>query len=235
MKILVINGSPRGEYSNTMALTHAFLEGAGWPEAEILCAAGAEVKGCLGCFRCWSETPGQCVIEDDMAFVLPKLIAADVIIWSFPLYYYSVPGQLKNLIDRQLPLSLPGMAEGTQSGDHSFRYDLSHQRHVVISTCGYWTPEGNYTSITAMFDRIFGDSGYTSLFCGQGGLFPLANMDAVPGLEELKQRVEEYLETVQRAGREFVGGKLSAQTKAKLAAPLLPQDVYEQASNAAFG
>jgi len=128
MKILIINRSPSGERSNTMVLTRAFLEGAGWSEAEIIHVAEANVGGCSGCFSCWAVTPGQCVIQDDMDSILPKLIAADAIIWSFPLYYYSVPGQLKNLIDRQLPLNLPEMTEGSQSGDHPSRYDLSHQR-----------------------------------------------------------------------------------------------------------
>lgn len=77
-----------------------FLDGAGWSDAEIIDVAKAGIKPCLGCFACWNKTPGKCVITDDMAEILAKMIAADVIIWSFPLYYYSVPGGLKNLIDR---------------------------------------------------------------------------------------------------------------------------------------
>jgi len=235
MNILVINGSPRGGQSNTMFLTRAFLEGAGWSEAEIIDITKTDIQGCIGCFGCWTTTPGQCVITDDMTSILPKLIAADVVIWSFPLYYYSVPGQLKTLIDRQLPLALPEMAAGTQSGDHPSRYDLSHQRHIAISTCGFWTPEGNYHAVTAMFDRIYGSSGYTPLFCGQGPLFPLASIDDMPDLEALKQLVEDYLTVVRRAGREFADGEISAQTKADLAEPLLPQDVYEREANASWG
>ena len=36
MKVLVINGSPKGEKSNTMNLTRAFLEGAGYNDAETV-------------------------------------------------------------------------------------------------------------------------------------------------------------------------------------------------------
>ena len=36
LQVLVINGSPKSEKSNTIALTRAFLEGAGWPNAEII-------------------------------------------------------------------------------------------------------------------------------------------------------------------------------------------------------
>jgi len=235
MKVLVINGSPRGEASNTMVLTRAFLEGAGWSDAEVIGVTKANIKGCLGCFDCWAKTPGKCVIQDDMAEILPKLIAADVVLWSFPLYYYSVPGQLKLLIDRQLPLVLPEMPAGSESGTHPSRYDLEHQRHALISTCGFWTPEGNYNPVTAMFDRLFGAGNYTSLFCGQGGLFSVADMEDVSGAEELKELVDHYLAIVREGGAEFAKGELSAQTKADLASPLLPQEIYEQEANASWG
>ncbi len=103
MNVLVVNGSPKRGNSNTMALTRAFLDGAGWAGAEIIDAAGANVQDCTGCFGCWTKTPGHCVIMDGMGGILSKMIAADVLIWSFPLYYCSVPGVLKKI----RPLSKP--------------------------------------------------------------------------------------------------------------------------------
>ena len=112
MNVLVVNGSPKGGKSNTMALTRAFLEGAGWDgAAEIIDAAEAGVQDCTGCFACWTKTPGKCTLEDGMDGILSGMRAADVLIWSFPLYYCSVPGMLKRIIDRQLPVSLPFMAK----------------------------------------------------------------------------------------------------------------------------
>lgn len=226
MKILVLNGSPKGENSNTMQLTRAFLAGTGWAEPEILHVAKADIKGCLGCFACWNKTPGTCVIQDDMAEILAKVLAADRIIWSFPLYYFGVPGGLKNLIDRQLPLNLPFMAEGLESGGHPPRYDLSDQKHLVISTCGFWTPNGNYDAVTAMFDHFCGKGNYTAIFCGQGELF------AVP---ELKGITEPYLETIRQAGAEYAGGGISGQTLAALAEPLYPRETFEKLADASWG
>ena len=115
MKILVINGSPKGIKSNTIKLTKAFLAGmeegarAGDIAFDVdeLQVNRLDIRPCLGCFSCWSKTPGSCCIRDDMQEVIQKLLWADVTIWSFPLYYYTVPGTLKNLIDRQLPMVLP--------------------------------------------------------------------------------------------------------------------------------
>lgn len=226
MNVLVLNGSPKGERSNTMRLTRAFLDGARWGDAQIIDVAKADVKPCLGCFACWNKTPGKCAINDEMSGILAKMLAADVIIWSFPLYNFNVPGGLKNLIDRRLPLFLPFMAEGVRGGGHPQRFDLSRQKHVVISTCGFWTAEGNYEAVTAMYDRICGQGRYTAIYCGQGELF------RVP---ELKGRTDAYLEVVRRAGAEYAAGSVSAGTWASLAEPLFPRGAFEKMADASWG
>jgi len=224
MNVLVVNGSPKAESSNSLKLTRSFLDGAGY-EADIIRVAELAIKPCRGCYACWEKTLGQCVIKDDMAEILHKIIAADVMIWSFPLYYFSVPGALKNLIDRQLPLNLPFMSDGNANGGHPPRYDLSRQRHVVISTCGFWKSEGNYDGVTAMFDHIYGAGNYTKIFCGQGELF------RVP---ELKARTDAYLKIVQRAGVEFTKGGVASGTLAELSEPLYAREVFERMADASW-
>ena len=229
VRILVINGSPKGEKSNTWKLSTAFLNGINQeitePETEILSLRDLQIKPCVGCFSCWSKTPGKCCIRDDMDTVLEKYLWEDLIIWSFPLYYFSVPGGLKNLIDRQLPMVLPFMTDA-ENGGHPTRYDMSGKRHVVISTCGFHTAKGNYDGVTAMFDHMLGRGNYTSIFCGQGELF------RVP---ELNQQTGEYLNTVTLAGKEFASGSISSATQSKLEIPLFPRDVFERMADASWG
>lgn len=226
MKVLVINGSPKGKRSNTLRLTGAFLEGMGEQEVREWTVSQQNIKPCLGCFSCWNKTPGKCCIQDDMATVMEDLLWADVILWSFPLYYFSVPGPLKNLIDRQLPMVLPFMAADTASGGHPSRYDMSGKRHVVISTCGFYTAKGNYDGVTAIFDHYCGKGNYTSIFCGQGELFRV---------KELSQRTDEYLSFVKDAGREFGNGGISRETRDKLEALLYPREVFEAMADASWG
>lgn len=231
MKILMINGSPKGKRSNTYRLANAFLEGIRQGKNEEVLVQELqinqiEIKPCLGCFSCWSKTPGTCCIQDDMQMVIEKLLWADVVIWSFPLYYFSVPGGLKNMIDRQLPMVLPFMVSDAESGSHPARYDTSQKKHVIISTCGFYTAKGNYEGVTAMFDHMCGKENYTAVFCGQGELF------RVP---EFAKRTEEYLEFVRAAGTEYLQGGISEETREKLDTLLLPREVFESLADASWG
>ena len=200
MNLLVINGSPKGAKSNTYRLTTAFLEGMEQELQEVqtreISISRMDIRSCLGCFSCWKHTPGQCCIQDDMRQVIQDLLWADITVWSFPLYYYTVPGALKNLIDRQLPMLLPFMEERegqVGNGNHPYRYDMSGKRTVVISTCGFYTAEGNYDGGYSLFDHLCGRGNYETVFCGQGELFRVPEMSA---------RTGEYLSQVRQAGRE---------------------------------
>lgn len=235
MKILAINGSPKGKRSNTWRLTSAFLEGiaakkenggAQTAEIETLNIGSLNIKPCLGCFSCWSKTPGECCIHDDMQGVIDKILWADVVVWSFPLYYFGLPGQLKTLIDRQLPMSLPFMCTETESGGHPSRYDMSGKSTVVISTCGFYTAQGNYDCVTSLYDRLCGKGGYTAIFCGQGELFRV---------KELSERTDEYLSWVKKAGQEFASDGITGETRGKLDQNLFPRDVFEAMADASWG
>lgn len=231
MNILLINGSPKGERSNTLRLANVFIEGIcnaqqEQPAIERLNIAQMDIKSCLGCFSCWKKIPGKCCIHDDMQTILEKLLWADLTIWSFPLYYFSLPGKLKTVIDRQLPLTLPFMVSDAEGGGHPARYDMSGKRTVLISTCGFYTAQSNYDSVTAQFDKICGKGNYTTLFCGEGELF------RVP---ELSNRTEEYLSFVRQAGQEYISGGIQAETTAKLEQLLFPRDVFERMADASWG
>ena len=210
-------------------LAKAFAEGLGRKteaETETLPLYKMNIQPCRGCFGCWKATPGKCVIRDDMAGVLEKILAADVIIWSFPLYYFGMPSGAKAALDRQLPMLLPFMQQPAEdrsgSGSHPTRYDFSGKRYVLVSTCGFYTAKGNYSAVYDQFDRLWGKGSYETIFCGEGELFH------VPQLREL---TEKYLDTVRQAGEEFAAGSISDGTKECLSQPLLPRDVFEEQAN----
>ena len=229
MNVLLINGSPKGKRSNTYKLATSFIEGIreiSEISLEELFIDNLEIKPCLGCFSCWNKTPGNCVIKDDMQEVIKKLLWADITIWSFPLYYFSVPGRLKNLIDRQLPMVLPFMVKDAERGSHPTRYDMTNKRNVLISTCGFYTTEGNYDAVISMFNHLLGKDNYEKIFCSQGELFRIP---------ELSKRTNEYLEYVKSAGKEYITGRITEKTKKQLNTLLFPKETFEAMADASWG
>ena len=237
MKLLIINGSPKGKRSNSLILAKSFLDGVkeaeqakgNSVEIEELDLATLNIGACRGCFACWKSTPGNCVIKDDMPPLLQKQLEADMIVWSFPLYYFNVPGILKNFIDRQLPTNLPFMSEnksGYGSGSHDSRYIRKETRHVLVSTCGFYSAKDNYDSVCSMFGHFIGKDNFETIFCGQGELF---------GIKELSERTGKYLEVVKKAGAEYADGAISGATRNELGTMLLPKEEFEQLADASWG
>jgi len=87
--------SPRKGGNTDLMVDHA-LRGAG-AEGRKIYIHELKIRPCLAC-----STPpsGYCVIDDDMETIYQILVEADAIILGIPVYYTSVPGPFKNLIDR---------------------------------------------------------------------------------------------------------------------------------------
>jgi len=68
MKILVLNGSPKREKSDTMHITRAFLDGmkeAAPQEVHIVDIIDKYIEFCTGCFTC-KRNGGECIHNDDV-------------------------------------------------------------------------------------------------------------------------------------------------------------------------
>jgi len=99
MKVLGLFGSPR-RGGNTDLLLEEMLRGAQAQGAEIerVFLSDWDVSGCRECRRC--EIDGDCVIQDQMQRLYPKLLQADYIILASPIFFYGVTSQAKRMIDR---------------------------------------------------------------------------------------------------------------------------------------
>lgn len=67
-------------------------------EVEKIRVAEKNIGYCRACYAC--KNTGKCVIKDDMAELLQKMIDADVLVLASPVYFYSIDAQLKTVIDR---------------------------------------------------------------------------------------------------------------------------------------
>lgn len=98
-KVLGIYGSPRKGGNSDLLLDKA-LEGAAKAGAEVkrVYARKLAMCGCLECGGC--DESGECVVRDDMDQVYPLFDWAEVIILAGPIFFYSLPAQVKAVIDR---------------------------------------------------------------------------------------------------------------------------------------
>lgn len=96
MKTLVILGAARknGHTRKMVDLFLSHLEG----EAEIIDAYRTDVKPCMDCRYCWKKK--ECAIKDGMQDIYKKIEEADNILLASPMYFHSVTGRMKTLIDR---------------------------------------------------------------------------------------------------------------------------------------
>lgn len=221
MKILVINGSPKGDNSDTIKLTNAFLEGMG-EQAEIIDSMKVDVGYCRGCFGCWHKTPTHCVLNDDMRSILEKIKAADLVIWSMPLYCYGMPANCKVIVDRLLPLSSPVQYVDENGHTHHPRSVDFNTRMMLISGSGFPDRAGNFDALQMQFRRLF-TKDVPMILCMESPLL---------SIKEAAPVAEPYLAAVRQAGSEFKAtGNISPSTQAILDAPMFPPDEYRRMSS----
>lgn len=107
-KIVVITGSPRKD-GNSFAVTDAFIKAAenkGHTVARFD-AAMKNVGGCRACETCF-KTGKACSLDDDFNTIAPAILEADAVVFTTPVYWYSIPAQIKGVIDRLYSFCVAG-------------------------------------------------------------------------------------------------------------------------------
>jgi len=121
-KIVVVTGSPR-KNGNSFAMTDAFIKAAEEKGHTVtrFDAALKKVGGCRACETCFS-TGKACTYDDDFNTIAPAILEADAIVFTMPVYWYSIPAQIKGVIDRIFSLVVGGK-------------DISGKECALITCC----------------------------------------------------------------------------------------------------
>jgi len=100
MRIIALCGSPRGQKSQTRALTENLLEAARAKGAstEFVDLHKVRIGFCQACEAC-HQGP-DCVLNDDGRRVLEKVLAAEGLVLATPVYLNQVTAQMKAILDR---------------------------------------------------------------------------------------------------------------------------------------
>lgn len=107
-KIVVITGSPR-KNGNSFAMTDAFIKAAEAKGHTVtrFDAAMKNLGGCHACETCY-KTGKACSFDDDFNTLAPSILEADAVVFTMPVYWYSIPAQIKCVIDRLFSLVVGG-------------------------------------------------------------------------------------------------------------------------------
>lgn len=84
-------------------------------------AALKNVGGCRACETCF-KTGKACSFDDDFNTIAPAILEADAVIFSMPVYWYSIPAQVKGVIDRLFSFVVGGK-------------DIAGKECAVIACC----------------------------------------------------------------------------------------------------
>ena len=97
--ILVVQGGGRAK-GNTAQLEDSFIKGAteAGHTVEKINLNQTEVKGCIGCNACRYGKP--CVQKDGFNDLVPKIKAADLIVFASPLLFWTLSSKIKAFIER---------------------------------------------------------------------------------------------------------------------------------------
>ena len=223
MKILVLNGSPKKENSDTMHLTRAFLRGmqeAAPQEVQIIDVIDRRLGFCRGCFAC-KYNDGQCVQDDGMREILEQMLESDLLLFSFPLYCYSMPAALKNLVDRMLPLSSMAMARVDGRYVHVGQRDYSHLRYLMICGCGFPNSKRNFEPAIRQFELLFPNNRILTV--------PESPMFSAP---EAAAVTAPRLALLEAAGRQYAqAGRINAALLEEIGSPMIPEETYAKIVN----
>lgn len=225
MKILALNSSPRtGDRSKTELMLNQLVAGmrdAG-ADVEIVNLREKKIKHCIGCFTCWTKTPGQCVHQDDMTRELfPKWLSVDLVVYATPLYYHTMNALMSAFKERTLPAKQPFFERDAQGKTfHPPRNKIPSA--VWLSVCGF-PDESEFNAFSDYLQYTFGERLAAEIYRTAAELLinPI-----------LTKATVDILDATAQAGRELVESmRISPGTMARIRQPLVNPESFEHMGN----
>jgi multimeric flavodoxin WrbA len=157
MRIMVLRSNPRKD-GYTQLITDLVVQGANEAGAEIedIDLLQKKIHQCRGCYHCWTEIPGTCIHNDDMAGLLESILAADILLCSTPLYNYTMSSSMKIFFERILPLMKPGFEKNPKGLLRNYlRYPGKWNNKKLAFICaGAFKKRANFDGILSTFKLL---------------------------------------------------------------------------------
>jgi len=224
MKVLEISSSPRGGgQSKTEMLLEPLVQGMrdASADVEVVYLRNRKIQNCIGCYTCWTKTPGKCIHKDDMtAELFPKYISSDIVIFASPLYFYSVTAGMKTFIDRTLPMAEPFMIEKNGRSTHPLRCNIPMV--VDLSVAGFPDP-GIFDQLASWLRYIYKKDLIAEIYR------PGAETLASSAFGKIKADI---FDALKEAGREIILNKsVSEGIMKRITQPLIDKETFQLLAN----
>ncbi|TKJ27534.1 MAG: flavodoxin [Promethearchaeota archaeon Loki_b31] len=124
MKAIILIGSKTDD-SESAKIHEMMLEELkklNWDATSII-LEDKNIAYCTGCFGCWVQTPGECVIKDYEETIVRKMVHSDLIIYITPIVFGGYSSILKKALDRQISRVLPYFTKIDGEVHHKKRYE----------------------------------------------------------------------------------------------------------------
>jgi multimeric flavodoxin WrbA len=223
MRVLAFNCSPKMDKGNTAMILTPFLDGMREAGAtiEIFYTRKLKIRPCSGEFNCWFKTPGKCAFADDMEMLLPKVAAADIMVYSTPLYADGVSGPMKNLMDRQLPLGIPFLEFRDGRCRHPAPQGQKQGKIALVSSCGLWELE-NFGALLAHMEAYC-----NNMVRDFAGALLRPHSPAMALLMADGVHIDDIFRAAKEAGRQLItDGKMSVETLETVSRDLMPGEEF---------
>lgn len=91
-----------------------------------------KINNCVGCFGCWTKTPGKCVIRDDAVKVYPLIAKSDKVIYISHVKYGSYDTTMKTMLERAIPVQ-KAFIRLVNGETHHVQRDVKEKDAVIIA------------------------------------------------------------------------------------------------------
>lgn len=66
--------------------------------------SACRIANCVGCFGCWTKTPGKCVMRDDAVKIYPKIAKSERVLYVSRVKYGGYDTVMKTMLERAIPV-----------------------------------------------------------------------------------------------------------------------------------
>lgn len=224
-RVFAVNGSPNKEKGRTAMILNPFLQeledlGA---TIDLYYASRLRLKPCsCGRLYCWNEKPGECILQDSMQALYPKLRAANLLVLATPIYI-PLPGDMQNFINRLTPLLEPDIKFREGRTRANMRAGVLIDKMILVASGGWWEKE-NFDTVIRIVEELAAVSNVAF-----GGAIIRPHSQRMTKGGQLTKDGHNVISAIRTAAHELIElGDIREQTLAAIQRPLVSREAFFQ-------